>query len=1162
MRLRRLHAYRYGHFAEASLDFVGNGLQVIHGHNEAGKSTLLQFVREILFGFAVQNPYAFAGEKLEGAALLELADRRSIELRRRKGRPDNLSLSQGGETASSNEAEVQLLLGGANASLYQRVFAFGLDELATGQDSLKMEAVQHALHGSGVGGLIHPQKILDLLSKEAMEIFKEKGNKQEIPAICAEIKKHSTELKAKITKTETYLQRKRDYDTAREEAERLAEQLSQLRREYVQVKKLATAFPIWRELTDLHERRGGLGAVSPLAADARQKFDKLQDELKRLAKASGTLERDIQHNEAELQKNPAQNEWLNLRSQIERARELIKSVEEARRDLPLLQAELHSNQQQVQHGIEDVISNWTVQHLEDFRCDAGQRRRCEQLAETKRELDNESIRLTERETALTKERAETQADLAAIGEIADVTALQALLNSHADQVARETELTRLTKEHSKQQRALTTLIRKLSPPLPAGTTQVEMLPVPPLEQIKHYQQHFAETRKRVTFAEQSLSEANERLQQQSRDLATARGSLLEIPTQQGLRDLRAQRDATWQQIQQHFIPGQATAATKPSSIEKSVESLPAEFERATVAADNYSDKMFSNASLVHQQEQVDQYQSARATKQDELTAQLAAMDKLTEQWRVLWQPCAFEPFDPDTMVAWKSQHDQALELIAKLADLQDDMGRLQNESQAFSARLTLALPEFQGGPEQRLEAAQQRVAHCQQQTQELKTCQRQVARFEKSGEQLAEEQHSLARRRDEFIQDWHSWLTAQQFPADWHPDLAMTVVSRLQSLRDKLQQIPGLENRIAAMSQRLAEFDPFVLELCEQVAPDWKLQPTEVAARHLADRLQAAITTDQKRNELSRELQKHRLKLDEVRQQQLVAAGERDKLLELAQATTDEQFLQEAHRAETIRDLEQQIEAKEQQLTHLREFEEEAAFTQQLQAVDYPALEASRQSLEQRIRELEDQERQANERKGATGLALDQLDGSAAAAEIQSTITERRAALANAVDRYVPLLFARQLLQQTLQRFEKESQPEMLREASDLFSAMTGGRYHRVERPRDANRPLLVYRADNNEDLEPDQLSTGTREQLYLAIRLAYVLHYCTKAEPLPIVLDDVLANFDPVRTRRTLEALGNITDRVQVLLFTCHPHVAELAQNVFPDLQPIAVPSSNVAKV
>lgn len=1156
MRLRRLHVHRYGHFAEASLDFVGNGLQVIHGHNEAGKSTLLQFVREILFGFGERNPYAFLGEKLEGSALLEFADTSSLELRRRKGRPDNLTARRGEEPESFSEAQLQHLLGGANDSLYQNVFAFGLDELAKGEESLRIEAVHNALHGSGVGGLTHPQQMLDQLTKDSEALFKARGNRQDVALICAEIKKHSTELKTKITKTETYLLRKRDHDAARDDAESLAEQLTQLRREYTQIKKRTTAFPIWRELTELHEQRGSLGAASPLTPDSHPKFSKLQDELKRLLKEAAKLDRDIQHGEAELLKTPAQNEWLALRSQIEQARELIKSVQEARRDLPLLEAELNSNQQQVRHGIEDVIASWTIRHLEDFRCDAGQRRRCEQLAETKRELDNESIRLTEREATLGKERAETQADLAAIGDIADVTALQALLNSNADQVARETELSRLTKEQTKQQRTLTTLIRKLSPPLAVGTLQVEALPVPPIEQIKLFQAQFTDARKRITFAEQSLAEALERLQQQERDLATARGSLQEIPTQDGLRDVRQRRDSTWQQIQQQFIAQTGTQSGQPT------ESLPAEFDRSLVAADNYADQMFGNAQLVHQQEQVNQSRLALGAKQDELTAQQAAMERLANQWRTLWQACDFEPFDPETMVVWKGQHDQALELLTKLADIQDDVSRLQQQSQAFSERLTAALPEFQGGPEQRLEAAQQRVAHCQQQTQELKTCQRQAARLEKSAEQLTAEQSSLEARRHQFVQDWQTWLTAQQFPADWQPDLALTVISRLQSLRDKQQQIPGLENRITAMSQRLAEFDPFVIHLCEQVAPDWKLQPTEVAARHLADRLQTAISTDQRRGELSRELQKHRLKLDEVRQQQQVLQGERQALLDLANAPSDEHFQEEAQRADTILNLEQQIATKQRELTRLREFEEEAEFLLQMQAINYPELEASLHSLEHQIRELEEQERQANERKGATGLALDQLDGSAAAAEIQSTITERRAALANSVDRYVPLLFARQLLQQTLQRFEKESQPAMLGEVSRLFSAMTGGRYHRVERPRDTTRPLLVYRADNSDDLEPDQLSTGTREQLYLAIRLAYVLHYCTKSEPLPIVLDDVLANFDPVRTRRTLEALGQITDRVQVLLFTCHPHVADLAQEVFPGLQPIAVPGSNVAKV
>jgi len=73
-----------------------------------------------------------------------------------------------------------------------------------------------------------------------------------------------------------------------------------------------------------------------------------------------------------------------------------------------------------------------------------------------------------------------------------------------------------------------------------------------------------------------------------------------------------------------------------------------------------------------------------------------------------------------------------------------------------------------------------------------------------------------------------------------------------------------------------------------------------------------------------------------------------------------------------------------------------------------------------------------------------------------------------------------------------------------------------------------------------NQLSTDTREQLYLAIRLAYVQQYCLESKPLPLILNDILVNFDEHRAKNTLHVLF---DHIQVLFLTFHEHMAELVR-------------------
>ncbi len=124
---------------------------------------------------------------------------------------------------------------------------------------------------------------------------------------------------------------------------------------------------------------------------------------------------------------------------------------------------------------------------------------------------------------------------------------------------------------------------------------------------------------------------------------------------------------------------------------------------------------------------------------------------------------------------------------------------------------------------------------------------------------------------------------------------------------------------------------------------------------------------------------------------------------------------------------------------------------------------------------------------------------------------------------------------------------------------MTDGRFVEFDR-MSSDKKMIMLRRDDGVELVPSQLSEGVRQQLYLAIRLAYVLHYCRQNEPLPIVMDDVLVNLDDENARRTLKTLHEIAGSVQVLFFTCHPHLVSLAREVDPRLEPIELGQGEAA--
>lgn len=147
--------------------------------------------------------------------------------------------------------------------------------------------------------------------------------------------------------------------------------------------------------------------------------------------------------------------------------------------------------------------------------------------------------------------------------------------------------------------------------------------------------------------------------------------------------------------------------------------------------------------------------------------------------------------------------------------------------------------------------------------------------------------------------------------------------------------------------------------------------------------------------------------------------------------------------------------------------------------------------------------------------------------------------------RWAVLSLALHVLECAKERFERENQPEVIRIASRFFSEITEGRYSRIVATPGTGNVLAV--TPDGRRFEPERLSRGTAEQLYLCLRFGVMAVCEPSGQKLPVLMDDILVNFDPWRTRQAVAAISRLANERQVLFFTCHPGTARLLMDASP---------------
>lgn len=241
---------------------------------------------------------------------------------------------------------------------------------------------------------------------------------------------------------------------------------------------------------------------------------------------------------------------------------------------------------------------------------------------------------------------------------------------------------------------------------------------------------------------------------------------------------------------------------------------------------------------------------------------------------------------------------------------------------------------------------------------------------------------------------------------------------------------------------------------------------------------------------------------------------------------------------EVERQLERLASEREEHTANLGSLTQDTSIEQLLAQVDEEgrALDQAGESLQQQLGSLADRIR-GIERSSRVIEA---------SSELAAVDDERE----HVLRRMAELQLASELLEETYGRFVAEEQPPVLSRASDLVQQATEGRWIGVQ----AEGRKLLAQAEDGSLRGPQQLSRGTRDLMYLAVRLALALRHA-ESVPLPILLDDVLVNQDPERARSLARVVSTVAQQQQVILTTCHPRIHQLFVELVPDATVLALP-------
>ena len=448
-----------------------------------------------------------------------------------------------------------------------------------------------------------------------------------------------------------------------------------------------------------------------------------------------------------------------------------------------------------------------------------------------------------------------------------------------------------------------------------------------------------------------------------------------------------------------------------------------------------------------------------------------------------------------------------------------------------------------------------------------------LARLEELAPMDAE--RNEARERDEIAQtrarqaaadlktarnNWREALSVTGLPEDLTPEQIQRVVQRTDHILQRSDRLDARRDELEKRNHELIALTSRINRLSDEVG-------VKSRTREPVELLQSIVGEHADQQDLLKQRDELRKQAKEIRSEYVKVSRQLRKLIRLrrevlheANVASEEDLRELAAQIQRHGELSEQAEKLETEVAaivgdiDLEEIELELA-TGDNEARDKETITARYEALAKQLAEAEVRLKELFQTRGRLSEQTKVLEADRRLPEAQMELACVEQQIKQTAQKWRTLAATGVVLESVRHIYETERQPATLSDASKYLERMTEGRYMRVWTPLDEDT-LLVDDAHGN-SLRIEVLSAGTREQVFLAIRLALVSMYARRGAHLPLVLDDVLVNCDAVRAKLAAKVLCEFAaDGHQLLIFTCHEHIMRIFQVLHADARKLPVRS------